>query len=88
MALYTYSCDEHGEFSAWARMSESDAPRPCPSCEEPAPRALARPAVGGRSGDAGDDAGYGIGGCGQGMCASDGPSMTGGGCCGGGACVH
>lgn len=87
MALYTYSCDEHGEFSAWARMSESDAPRPCPSCEEPAPRALARPAVGGRSG--GEESAYGMGGCGQGMCASDGPSaMSGGGCCGGGACAH
>ena len=32
MPLYTYSCDEHGEFAAWARMSDSDAPQPCPAC--------------------------------------------------------
>ncbi|HEX6011381.1 MAG TPA: zinc ribbon domain-containing protein [Geminicoccaceae bacterium] len=82
MPLYTYTCDEHGEFSAWGRLSESDAPQPCPSCTEPAPRALARPAVGSRSGDGDAMA------CDEGACAAgDGPSF-GGHCCGGGACVH
>jgi putative FmdB family regulatory protein len=82
MPLYTYTCNEHGEFSAWGRLSESDAPQPCPSCTEPAPRALARPAVGSRSGDGDAMA------CGEDACASgDGPSF-GGHCCGGGACVH
>lgn len=52
MPLYTYQCDHHGEFSAWGRMSESDAPQPCPTCTEPAPRALAHPSVGGAVGEA------------------------------------
>ena len=47
MPLYTYACDQHGEFSAWGKMSESDQPQPCPACAEPAPRALAHPAVAG-----------------------------------------
>jgi putative FmdB family regulatory protein len=47
MPLYTYACDQHGEFSAWGKMSESDRPQPCPDCAEPAPRALAHPAVAG-----------------------------------------
>jgi putative FmdB family regulatory protein len=88
MPLYTYACGDHGQFSAWGRMSESDAPQPCPSCREPAGRALARPAIGGRS-DGGGDAAYGMGGCGAGACATGAtPMMAGGGCCGGGACVH
>ena len=84
MPLYTYACGDHGQFSAWGRMSESDAPQPCPSCREPAGRTLARPAIGGRSGG-GDDTG-----CGEGACAAgESPMMAGGGaCCGGGACVH
>lgn len=45
MPLYTYACADHGEFTAWGRLATSDAPEPCPSCAEPAPRALARPAV-------------------------------------------
>ena len=79
MPLYTYQCDHHGEFSAWGRMSESDEPQPCPTCTEPAPRALAHPAVGSRS----DGASMA---CGDGARASDGPSF-GGHCCGAG-CVH
>jgi putative FmdB family regulatory protein len=83
MPLYTYTCDGHGEFAAWATMSESDAPRPCPGCEEPAPRALARPAVGGRAGG-GEEAA-----CGTGACAAGAAEMpSAGGCCGGGACMH
>ncbi|HET6470065.1 MAG TPA: zinc ribbon domain-containing protein [Geminicoccaceae bacterium] len=84
MPLYTYTCQDHGQFSAWGRMSESDAPQPCPSCDTPAPRALARPAVAGR---AGEDSWGGDGGCGDGMCASDGPPTGGEHVCGGG-CVH
>jgi putative FmdB family regulatory protein len=79
MPLYTYQCDRHGEFSAWGQMSESDTPQPCPDCEQPAPRALAHPAVGSRSSAGGDAAG------GESACAS-GPSF-GGHCCGAG-CVH
>ena len=87
MPLYTYACGDHGQFSAWGRMSESDAPQPCPSCREPAERALARPAIGGRSGD-GDGMAASYGGCGEGACAGSAAPMMGGGCCGGGACVH
>jgi putative FmdB family regulatory protein len=79
MPLYTYNCDQHGEFSAWGSMTESDAPQPCPACTEPSARALAHPAVGSRSdGQAMAAAGS--------ACAGDGPSF-GGHCCGAG-CVH
>ena len=85
MPLYTYTCTQHGEFSAWGKMTESDAPQPCPACTEPAPRALARPAIGGsRSGDEGLACGAGA--CGEAGGATARPSF--GGCCGGGACVH
>jgi putative FmdB family regulatory protein len=80
MPLYTYQCDHHGEFSAWGQMSESEAPQPCPDCEQPAQRALAHPAVGSRSASGGEAAGGG-----ESACAS-GPSF-GGHCCGAG-CVH
>ncbi len=83
MPLYTYTCHDHGEFSEWNSMSESEQAKPCPSCQEPAPRALARPAIGGRSGDEGAFGGDGA--CGMGACETP---MMGGGCCGGGACVH
>lgn len=84
MPLYTYECAEHGEFSAWGKMSESNAPQPCPSCAEPASRALAKPAIGGRSESA--DYGCGAGACGEAMAASSGPSAGGCGCAG--HCVH
>jgi putative FmdB family regulatory protein len=80
MPLYTYQCDRHGEFSAWGQMSQSDAPQPCPSCEQPAPRALAHPAVGSRS--SGADAGA----CGEAACSTGGPSFGGHAC--GAGCVH
>jgi putative FmdB family regulatory protein len=83
MPLYTYQCDRHGEFSAWGRMSQSNDPQPCPACEVLAPRALAHPAVGSRSAAGGESAAMG---CGEGACATDGPSF-GGHCCGAG-CVH
>ena len=80
MPLYTYQCDRHGEFSAWGQMSQSEAPQPCPDCEQPAPRALARPAVGSRS--SGGDAGA----CGEGACGTSAPSFGGHSC--GAGCVH
>lgn len=78
MPLYTYRCTRHGEFSAWGSMSESDAPQPCPACAEPAGRALARPAIGGR---------------GEGVAPAGGPSEasvggTGHGCACAGHCPH
>ena len=75
MPLYTYTCDEHGEFAAWARMSDSETPQPCPACNVAASRALARPAVGSS---------------GEGASASAGSGATpsfGGHSCGAG-CVH
>ncbi len=86
MPLYTYACGRHGEFSAWSKMAESDAPRPCPGCAEPAARALARPAIGGRSDGASSAEAFG--GCGAGACAAPAGAPAMGGCCGGGACVH
>lgn len=87
MPLYTYTCHDHGEFSAWGQMARSDEPQPCPTCTTPAPRALARPAIGG-----GRDAGAAaMAACGEGACGTAAPGMGmggGGGCCGGGACVH
>lgn len=84
MPLYTYTCRDHGEFSAWGKMAESDSPQPCPACAEPAPRALARPAIaGGRDTPAMNACG--MGGC-EGASAGSAPAM-GGHCCGAG-CVH
>lgn len=80
MPLYTYQCDHHGEFSAWGKMSESEAPQPCPNCEQPAPRALAHPAVGSRS------SGADMGACGEAACGTAGPSFGGHSC--GAGCVH
>jgi putative FmdB family regulatory protein len=81
MPLYTYTCREHGEFSGWGQMATSEQPQSCPTCAAPAPRALAHPAVGGRSEAAGLAGGDG---CGQGMCAAPAPM---GHACGAG-CVH
>lgn len=86
MPLYTYTCRIHGEFEAWAKMAESDAPMPCPSCAEAAPRALARPMIAKGGGDAdlgsdmagGDMAGCDMAGSEMGGCGLEG--------CGMGAC--
>jgi putative FmdB family regulatory protein len=82
MPLYTYSCAEHGEFAAWGRMSESEAPQPCPACEQPARRALAHPAVATGAGEASACNAYP--GCGEGMCGAPAPSPH---VCGTG-CMH
>lgn len=81
MPLYTYACDDHGEFSAWGKLATSDEPQPCPSCAAPAARALARPAIGGRGGEDG-----GFDGCGATDCCATQPAV-GGHVCGSG-CVH
>jgi putative FmdB family regulatory protein len=88
MPLYTYTCATHGEFEAWGKMSESDAPMPCPTCSAASPRALARPMIAKGAGEAGgsDDVGCGMEGCGMGACGMDGGS-DGGHVCGAG-CVH
>lgn len=86
MPLYTYTCQDHGEFSAWGKMAESDNPQPCPTCAELAPRALARPAIAGGRDVASAMGACGMGACGESMGAGPAPAM--GGCCGGGACVH
>ena len=47
MPVYEYLCDDCGGFSEFRPMSMYDAPHPCPSCEEPARRAiLTAPAIG------------------------------------------
>ncbi|MCL6607713.1 MAG: zinc ribbon domain-containing protein [Geminicoccaceae bacterium] len=90
MPLYTYTCSTHGEFKAWGKMSESDAPMPCPTCSTVSPRALAKPMVA-KSGEAGAEVaggeGCGLEGCGMGACASEGGGFGGGHVCGAG-CVH
>lgn len=83
MPLYTYACDSHGEFSAWGKLATSDVPQPCPSCAAPAPRALARPAIGGR--DSGGDGGMEA--CGMGADGSSPRPAAGGHVCGAG-CMH
>lgn len=89
MPLYTYTCSTHGEFKAWGKMSESDAPMPCPTCATASPRALARPMVakGAGEGSGGsDDFGCGLEGCGAGACGM-GDGGESGHVCGAG-CVH
>ena len=83
MPLYTYTCDDHGEFAAWAQMSSSEAPQPCPSCATPAKRALAHPSIGGKQASGGDALSCGMGGGADGM-----PMAPAGGHVCGGGCVH
>ncbi len=45
MPLYNYVCDSHGEFSHWRSMGDYAAPTPCPSCGDPAPRAISLPSL-------------------------------------------
>lgn len=89
MPLYTYTCRTHGEFKAWGKMAESDAPQPCPSCATVSPRALARPMVAKGEGGDGDtgDLGCGMEGCGMGACGAEAGLGDGGHVCGAG-CMH
>lgn len=46
MPLYEYACAGCGPFTAWGTMSTAAAPAICPGCGAPAPRTVARPALG------------------------------------------
>ncbi len=85
MPLYTYACSQHGEFAAWNPMEKSEAPQPCPTCAKEAPRALARPAIAGRSASGDGDFG---GGADDGGMGGDAMGMGGGCGCGAGHCIH
>lgn len=89
MPLYTYTCRTHGEFKAWGKMSESDAPMPCPTCSTVSPRALARPMVAKGAGEGGgaDDLGCGMDGCGMGACGMETAGGDGAHVCGA-DCMH
>ncbi len=84
MPLYTYACSQHGEFAAWNPMEKSEAPQPCPTCAKEAPRALAHPAVAGRSSSGDGD----FGGMDAGGTGGDDMGMGGGCGCSGGSCMH
>lgn len=45
MPLYTYLCQDCGEFSAWQPMSRSQDPSACPDCGDPAARAVCAPSL-------------------------------------------
>jgi putative FmdB family regulatory protein len=50
MPTYDYGCETCGPFSEIRPMAEFALPQPCPTCSEPAPRAmLYAPALGGAS---------------------------------------
>ena len=50
MPTYDYGCETCGPFSESRPMAEFALPQPCPTCGEPAPRAmLYAPALGGAS---------------------------------------
>ena len=57
MPNYEYECENCGPFVENRPMVEFDQPFPCPDCEEPAPRLLTCPALGG---GASEDAGGGM----------------------------
>lgn len=45
MPLYSYMCQDHGEFDAWRSMREASEPSDCPTCRTPAPRAVSAPSL-------------------------------------------
>lgn len=47
MPNYDYDCERCGAFSESHPIAEFDLPQPCPSCGDPAARALTLPAIGG-----------------------------------------
>jgi putative FmdB family regulatory protein len=47
MPTYDYECSDCGPFTEVRPMAEFDRPFPCPDCEQPAPRLLTAPALGG-----------------------------------------
>ena len=46
MPLYNYECQQHGTFSDWRNMSESENPAPCPICGDLARRSVSAPYLG------------------------------------------
>lgn len=47
MPTYDYDCETCGPFSDSRPMAEFAQPQPCPSCGDPAPRAMCAPMLGG-----------------------------------------
>ena len=47
MPSYDYDCGRCGPFTESRPMAEFARPQPCPSCGDPAPRALTSPALAG-----------------------------------------
>ena len=47
MPTYEYECADCGPFAEVHPMAEFDQPQPCPDCNQPAPRLLTAPALGG-----------------------------------------
>lgn len=46
MPTYDYGCESCGPFTESHPLAQFALPQPCPSCGEPAPRALTSPAIG------------------------------------------
>jgi putative FmdB family regulatory protein len=46
MPLYDYECRQHGPFSDWRKMSESENPAPCPICGALGRRSVSAPHLG------------------------------------------
>jgi putative FmdB family regulatory protein len=47
MPTYDYGCERCGRFTEARPLAEFALPQPCPTCGEPAGRALTSPAIGG-----------------------------------------
>jgi hypothetical protein len=47
MPTYEYECPDCGPFADIRPMAGFDRPQPCPDCDQPAPRLLTAPALGG-----------------------------------------
>jgi putative FmdB family regulatory protein len=46
MPAYEYGCERCGPFTESHPLAQFALPQPCPSCGDPAPRALTSPAIG------------------------------------------
>lgn len=45
MPLYDYVCEDCGPFRDWQSMSAAAGPTDCPTCGDPAPRAITAPFI-------------------------------------------
>ena len=43
MPIYEYVCVDCGRFTEMEKMVRASEPKPCPSCEQPAPRGISAP---------------------------------------------